>query len=421
MRTTYLKTAQIVLTVLALLFCISLQAQNMSASYVTISGVVKDKKNNKKLEYVSISVPGTNIATITNTDGFFSIKVNNALEVKTLDISHIGYQNLRYAVSDADLGHEITIYMTSNSNLLKEIVVHPVDARELVEQAIQKVPENNSADVNMLTGFYRETIRKRRNYINISEAVLDIYKSPYTKDVYNDKVQVYKGRKLISPKVSDTLIVKFQGGPSLSVFVDVVKNPDLFLDRKTLDHYKYEYDGVAMINERPHFVIKFEPQVNLPYALHYGKLFIDRESLAFSRAEFSLSMDDRNKATQAILRRKPFKMHFKPEEVSFVVTYKQQDGRTYLNYIYNEVKFKCDYKRKLFSTGYTIVSEMVVTNRKTENVNKIPNKEAFKTNQILSEKVQNFYDPNFWEDYNIIEPTESLENAVNKLKKQHNN
>jgi hypothetical protein len=28
-----------------------------------------------------------------------------------------------------------------------------------------------------------------------------------------------------------------------------------------------------------------------------------------------------------------------------------------------------------------------------------------------------FYDKNFWEDYNIIEPTESLEQAVGKLKK----
>jgi hypothetical protein len=28
-----------------------------------------------------------------------------------------------------------------------------------------------------------------------------------------------------------------------------------------------------------------------------------------------------------------------------------------------------------------------------------------------------FYDEAFWEDYNIIEPTESLEEAVGKLKK----
>ncbi|GAB6122228.1 carboxypeptidase-like regulatory domain-containing protein [Dysgonomonas termitidis] len=392
----------------------------MSANYITISGVVKDKNSNKKLEYVSISVPGTNIGTITNTDGVFSIKLNNALEAKTLEISHIGYRNMKYTINQEDIGHEVTIYLIPNVNLLKDVIVQPVDAQKLVEEAIRKIGDNNSSEVNMLTGFYRETIKKRRNYINISEAILDIYKTPYTQDIAGDRVQVYKGRKLISPKPNDTLIVKFQGGPNLSTFMDVVKNPELFLDINTLGMYRYNMEESVMIDERPHYVVSFRPQVVLPYALHFGKLYIDKQSLTFSRAEFSLSMDDRNKATQAILRKKPFKMHFKPEEVSFLVTYKQQDGKSYLNYVWSEVKFKCDLKRRLFSTGYTIVSEMVVTDRKSGKINKIPFKQSFGQNQVLSDKVQNFYDPNFWEDYNIIEPTESLENAVSKLRKQQN-
>ncbi|MDR1504058.1 MAG: carboxypeptidase-like regulatory domain-containing protein [Prevotella sp.] len=420
MKAIYLKTAQLILAVLISVACIPLQAQNMSANYITISGVVKDKNSNKKLEYVSISVPGTNIGTITNTDGVFSIKLNNALEAKTLEISHIGYRNMKFPINREDIGHEVTIYLIPNVNLLKDVIVQPVDAQKLVEEAIHKIGDNNSAEVNMLTGFYRETIRKRRNYINISEAILDIYKTPYTQDIAGDRVQVYKGRKLISPKPNDTLIVKFQGGPNLSTFMDVVKNPELFLDINALGIYRYTMEESVMIDERPHYVVSFSPQVVLPYALHYGKLYIDKQSLTFSRAEFSLSMDDRNKATQAILRKKPFKMHFKPEEVSFLVTYKQQNGRSYLNYVWSEVKFKCDLKRRLFSTGYTIVSEMVVTDRKSGKINKIPFKQSFGQNQVLSDKVQNFYDPNFWEDYNIIEPTESLENAVSKLRKQQN-
>lgn len=420
MKAIYLKTAQLLLALLIAVACIPLQAQNMSANYVTINGVVKDKNSNKKLEYVSISVPGTNIGTITNTDGVFSIKLNNAIDAKTLEISHIGYRNLKYVINQEDLGNEITIYLIPNVNLLKDVIVRPVDAQRLVEEAIRKIGDNNSAEVNMLTGFYRETIKKRRNYINISEAVLDIYKTPYTQDISGDRVQVFKGRKLISPKPNDTLIVKFQGGPNLSTFMDVVKNPELFLDINTMGMYKYNMDETVMIDERPHYVVSFTPQVVMPYALHFGKLYIDKQSLTFSRAEFSLSMDDRNKATQAILRKKPFKMHFKPEEVSFMVTYKQQNGKSYLNYVWSEVKFKCDLKRRLFSTGYTIVSEMVVTDRKSGNINKIPFKQSFGQTQVLSDKVQNFYDPNFWEDYNIIEPTESLENAVSKLRKQQN-
>lgn len=173
-----------------------------------------------------------------------------------------------------------------------------------------------------------------------------------------------------------------------------------------------------MIEDRLNYVVSFEPQVVLPNPLFRGFLFIDKDNFTFTRAELNLDMRDKNKATQAILRRKPFGMHFKPEEVSFLINYKTKDGVSYLNYIRNEVRFKCDWKRKLFSTGYTIISEMVVTDRIDKNVSNISYKKAFYQNQVLSDKVKNFYDIGFWEDYNIIEPTESLEAAVGKLKKQ---
>ena len=129
-------------------------------------------------------------------------------------------------------------------------------------------------------------------------------------------------------------------------------------------------------------------------------------------------MDDRNKATQAILKKKPFGLRFRPLEVAYLVTYKERNGVTYLNYVRNGVRFKCDWKRKLFSTNYTIISEMVVTDGKEDNVGGIPFKTAFKESQSLSDKVENFMDEDFWGAYNIIEPTESLDSAVNKLKKQ---
>ena len=63
---------------------------------------------------------------------------------------------------------------------------------------------------------------------------------------------------------------------------------------------------------------------------------------------------------------------------------------------------------------------MVVTDGKEENVTNIPYKMAFKETQSLSDKVENFMDEDFWGAYNIIEPTESLESAVNKLKSNRN-
>jgi len=53
-----------------------------------------------------------------------------------------------------------------------------------------------------------------------------------------------------------------------------------------------------------------------------------------------------------------------------------------------------------------------------ENATRIPQKLAFRDSKSLSDSVESFLDKDFWEDYNIIEPDESLESAVNRLKKE---
>lgn len=387
------------------------------STYITVSGTVKDKQTHKRLPYVNISVPGSNLGTITNPEGDFSIKIGRAVRAKSIEISHIGYLNTLIPVDGKDLT-DLQVWMQPNANVLGEVIVRARDPRYIVEEAMRKIGSNYSRKSNLLTGFYRETAQKGRRYINISEAVIDLYKTSYAdRTIDRDRVQIYKGRKILSQKRSDTLIVKLLGGPNLSIYIDIVKNPEALLNQDELPYYLFRMEESVMLNNRPHYVISFEPQAILPYALYAGKLYIDKERLSFTRAEFSLSMDDRHKATQAILKKKPFGLRFKPVEVSFLVNYKENGPLTYLSYIRNEVRFKCDWKRKLFSTNYAIISEMVVTDRK-EQAEGIPYRQAFKATQSLSDKVSNFADDDFWGAYNIIEPTESLETAVTKLKKQ---
>jgi len=111
-------------------------------------------------------------------------------------------------------------------------------------------------------------------------------------------------------------------------------------------------------------------------------------------------------------------LRFKPSEFSFLITYKRQNGIYYLNYVRSEAKFKCDWKRRLFSSKYDLVSEMVATDRSLQLGEAISYKESFKSDQAFTDKIPAFYDNTYWENYNIIAPTESLDAAVNKLRKQ---
>ena len=396
-----------------------LQAREEVDGYFTVTGVVRNKDDRKKLENVNVSVPGTNIGTVTNSDGIFSLKIKDAEIVRGLEVSHIGYLNTQISLKENKDLSTLTVWMMPAPNLLSEIVIFGNNARGIIEEAIRKIPVNYSPNVSMLTTFYRETVQKRRRYISVSEAVIDVYKTAYNDRVpVRDKVQLQKGRRLLSQKTSDTLAVKVVGGPSLAIYLDVVKNQDALLNMGDLDYYEFHIEEPVNFDNRMQYVISFRPKVNLMYALFYGKLYIDFEKLAFTRAEFSLDMKNKTKAVEAILHKKPLGLQFKPQEVSYLVTYKEQNGKTYLNYIWNTIRFKCDWKKRLFSSGYTVYSEMVVTDRQEDNFTAISNKTAFKEKQVFYDLVDEYWNEDFWKEYNIIEPTESLEHAVNKLKKQ---
>jgi hypothetical protein len=394
-------------------------AQENSGEFRQISGIVKDVKTGKPVEYVNVSAAGTHVGTVTNEDGEFTLKFDAELNVKEIRLSCIGYYNAKVPVTKNNREGQ-TFLITPESYHLSEIQVFSWrNPRDLIKAALDKVENNYVMHPAMLTGFYRETIQKRRRYINISEAVIEIYKGPYNRPAGQDRVRVLKGRKLISPKISDTLSVKLQGGPTMSVYTDIVKNPDLLLDPEAIQYYTYKMGETTLIDDRLQYVVHFEPQMILPYPLFAGTFYIDRETLSFTRAEFKMDLRDKQKVTAAILIEKPRGLRFTPEEVSYVVTYKYLGNKSYLNYIRNDIRFKCDWKRRLFATNYTVCSETVITDRDERNIAGIPAKEAFSIHQSLSREVALYQDDNFWGNYNIIEPTESLEIAVNKLRKQH--
>lgn len=408
---------RLILMFIALLCNIAVYAQNE----IVINGVVRDRTDKNKLENVTVSVVGSSIGTVTNAEGIFSLKIPEHLSDSKLELSHLGYQNTQFTITIPENARHMdaTIWLTPITQQLDEVVVYGGDARRIVEEALKKIPVNYPAHESMLSTFYRETIQKRHRYISVSEAMMDVYKTSYTnRNTHHDRVQLTKARRLVSQKQKDTLAVKMEGGPNQSIFLDIVKNEDILLDRQTIDYYIYTQAPSVLLDNRPQYVIHFVPRVKLPYALFSGKLFIDREKLAITRAEFSLDLSDREKATQAILRKKPIGLRFRPQEVNFLVTYRDRNGMTYLHYICNEMRFKCDWKRRLFSSTYTARSEMVVVEQDERPNHVITRRNAFSPKQIFYDVIEEYWDEEYWKDYNIIEPTETLNNAVKKLKKQ---
>jgi len=303
--------------------------------HTTISGTVRDARTRRLLPAVHVTVPRTGVGTVTNADGFFTIHVDDSLRADRLEFSHIGYALYEYTLRpEAGDVARADIRLTPNANVLQEVMVMGGDATDLVREAADRVTDNYPTRPNRLTGFYREVIRKGRRYIDISEAVVSLYKTSYNgSGTDGDRVRLEKGRRLLSQRAGDTLIVKFEGGPTLSIYLDVVKNGELMFNREEIDHYAFRYNRTVMIDDRPHVEVRFMPRAVCPYALYEGLLYIDQATRTISRAEFSLDMSDRLKATQAMLRKKPLGLRFRPERLAFLVTYRRQrDGRSRLGY-----------------------------------------------------------------------------------------
>ena len=380
------------------------------AQQTTVGGTVIDEKSGRPLPQVSVSAG--RISVVTNEDGAFLLKLGD--KPANITVSHLGYKTKKVALRAGET-ENLKIKLQPTAILLREVVIHTGNPREMVETAIKKIPENYSRQPELLKAFYRETAMKRKHFIYVAEGVEDMYKTSYTRGIGRDRVAIIKGRRLLSQKQGDTLGLKVMGGPVLPVQLDVVKNTEILLNQEEMDAYSYSWGNPEYINDRLQMVVLMEPLFPKEYALYHGKLYIDNERLAFTRIELSLDMSDKEKATRTMLVRKPLGVKFKPRELSCVVDYRYTDGVTRISYLRNIFKFNCDWKKRLFSTSFTATCEMAVTDSQTEGVQPIVSRNSFDSHDAYYDKVEYFMDPEYWNNYNIIEPSESLDKAIRKL------
>jgi len=388
-------------------------------SFITIRGKLIDSESGMPLVFASVSVQGTNIATITNVDGEFAIKIGESLNAPNLEFTFLGYRNKVVPVRDMKPnGGKNIITMEPAPIPIQEIIVRPVFPDDILEKAISLVSKNYPDEANQMTAFYRETIRKNRTYVSIAEAVNEIFKAPYNNDLRFDAARIYKGRQNSAANKMDTILFKLQGGPVTVLQLDLVKNPEIVLTKDAMQYYDYTLTGVIEIDDRPHYVINFiqKPGVEMPMFL--GKFFIDMKTFAISEVEFGLNLSDKEAATPLFIRKKPVGMTVTPEIASYIVKYREQEGKWYFSYSRAEVKFKVNWKRKLFNTNYTTMSEIAITDRTDQEVIKFTGKEKIRVDDIFMEKVEAFADPEFWGEYNVIEPDQSIEAAIRRLSRK---
>ena len=390
--------------------------KNDPQEILVIKGKVVDKETLVPLVFASVAVKETNVATVTNIDGEFLIKVTDPGTSKNLEISFLGYKNKIIPLSEMkNSGFKNIITLETAPIPIKEIIIKPMVPEDIVARAMGSVGKNYANVPNLMTAFYRETIRKNRTYVSIGEALVEIFKAPYANDLRYDGSRIYKGRKSTDLEKVDTVLFKLQGGPVTSLELDMAKNPEAIFNIESMKYYDYSLSGVIEIDGKPHYVIEFVQKPGIDIPLFLGKLFISTSSYALAAAEFGFNLENKEEAASFFIKKKPLGMEVTPELANYMVKYREQDGKWYFAYSRAEVKFKVNWKKKLFNTNYTTMSEIAVTDRTEEEVIKFAGKDKIKYSDIFIEEVSAFADPEFWGDYNVIEPDQSIESAIRRL------
>ncbi len=394
-----------------------ISAEADTSQYQSYTGKVIDSETGKPLVFANVVLKGTNIGTVTNAEGEFLLKAPSNWQVRELEVTYIGYRN-RVISLDELAAEQNRIELQAATVPIASVTIKYGDPLELLMRALTNIPDNYSDKPVTMKAFYREAIKQDRNYVGVAEAVLDIYKSGYNAASTSDRTLIYKGRKSQDVRKMDTVIVKLQGGPFICLLLDLVKNPGDILSKDYINEYDYSYGGITTIQDREAIIIRFKPQEYVKDPLYEGQIYLDEENLAIMGIDFNLDEKNVSQAADLFIRKKPALMKVDIESANYLTKYRIIDGTWYLSYVRSELDFQCKWKRKLFRSDYSLMSEMAVTDVNPQGQDKISYRESVKMNDILAEQVSRFEDPGFWGEDNIIKPDESIESAIERLNRR---
>jgi hypothetical protein len=385
-----------------------IEMDSIPVKYFFLSGTIVDNKKGEPVKYASVSLLNKPIGTISNADGNFLLKIHPDFIRDTVVISCMGYvQNFMpaYKILDEDI-----IVMYPFSIRIKEVKVVATTPEKLLKNIRENLQNNYGDDSKLMTAFYRETIKQDDEYINVSEAVIEILKAPYNNSIRSDLVRIIKGRRSPDVKPFQWLNFKLQGGPFTIIQLDIVKTLETFVDEKYQNLYDYTISKVIWYNENPVYVLEFSPIGNFNENGFIGEMYVHRETFAIVHVSFRYTKTGLKNAESEMIKKKPKGVKAKPTFTNYEANYQQYNGKWHLTNVQASVKFKVRSRNDKINSEYHSVSDLLITDIHDTELKKFNRDESFSQRDIFVEMINN-YDPDFWENYNIIKPDEELQNA----------
>ncbi len=296
----------------------------------------------------------------------------------------------------------LTLSFSANAKSAPSEINNPkFAASKLVQQSLKKISVNYPNYESNMNAFYKERVTKNSDCISINEAILDICKSSY-QTPKSDQLAVRDVRGNCKTTENDTYMIKLQGGPLSALKLDVVKYPFLGSDIYNItDNYEFSYDTPVKIDSKEFYVVNFNQKYSDGDMLFRGKIFIESNSLAIGKIEFSMNVEKRGWAYTKFLKNKPKHSDVKMVSAEYVVNYKEYDNKWYYDYSTSSVAFNIYNREDSSYDTYTVNSQLAVTNLVAEEFT-ISKKDLLKSTDILANKIGDIKVASDWDIYNLI-------------------
>lgn len=378
-----------------------------------ISGIILDDESGEPLSYATAALKNNGKGSVANLNGEFRLSIPFECLTDTLSVSYLGFMGREIPVEQA-LGNNFTIRMKREFISIPEIIIRTKFPQDIISKSLASIPRNYGNTPSLLTGFYREGVMKKDELQVYSEAILKIYKSPYSVSLLNDQIKVLKSRKIENKELQDTLSIRLKAGLSTCLELDGMKNIFDFLSKESMPEYTYRMTDIVSVDDDAAFVIDFEQKEGVEMPLYKGSVYINTDDYAVLQADFELHPKYINKMKNTFVSSTSRGFVTWPLTVKYSTSYRKINGRYFLSHVRGDLVFISKQRKRLFSTQFTVFFELAITGMSTENVTRFEKEELAPIHSIFSRTLPN-YDPGFWENQDFLKPEENLLQALKNM------
>ena len=404
---------------------------SMSGAQHTLTGKVIDRLTSEPVPFAHVFVSGTNTGTTTDLFGNFSFEVSDNQLSKELQVTCLGFKPVLLAIEGSSSA--ILIKLEENIIQLSEVVVKPKSAENLLKEAFSRIFENYDTTDLVFKGHYRMTSKVDTTFVRDIESVLNIYKPKLeTKGGYkklpSDSIYIEEMHTKMNPQIDYKLraMTDWENTPYLLGYRDFVRE-FAYLENSLesmIERYELKVENMILLQDRPAYVISVSPKRGKNKTFWNGKIFLDEETLAFSKIDVKSTPKMFKKLKSGLdykLQSKINKIKYDSGAWKESVSYRSEDGKWYFSNVNSSKQFFISSKQR------NMAGVPVTATVEYQTVGVSRHKYRYDSTEYLPQrsegywKVEHFmeskYDSAFWSEFDYQESDErtSFPSTIEKL------